>query len=577
MPSKEIVCSDFFHEKELLESSGRFRVTGMSPIRGEPARCELHFEPRADTRPRPVRRLGRRGARGRMEMSRSRRIARRVFDLVTPPSKDPPRKIAERMLTAIASELGLARDLADLRFEKVRDTLFGPQVLFQQHVGRTQVSGAWVRVDIDRSGRVFNIQNDVVPAAVIAARRRGAARASRLAGDEPEPLSATEAVAAARACVETGKGGRKRLLGRPELLYRPTDGDPLLAWKVVVRTGPPTREWKIYVDAFSGRILSRRNQLKKARPIARVFDPNPVVALNTVELRDAQRRLPAAAYREVPLQGLHGTGYLDGDYVSTSLTRRRVRRPGGDFRFERKTRGFTEAMVYFHIDRVQRHLQALGFDNILDRGIQVNVAGQREDNSYYSPAEKYLSFGTGGVDDAEDAETILHEYGHAIQDCQVSGFGDSDECAAMGEGFGDFLAASYFADWKPAWLRPAIASWDCIAYAGDPPCLRRLDSNKKYPKDITGEVHDDGEIWSACLWELRHQLGRATTEKLVVAHHFLLNRWASFEDAANALLTADQQLFGGRNRKLIQGVFIARGIFRDPRRGGKRAGARLVP
>jgi Fungalysin metallopeptidase (M36) len=577
MPSKQIVCSDFFQEKELVESSGKFRVTGMTPVRGEPALCELHFEPKPDARPRPVHLLKTRRARGRMEMSRSRKIARRIFELETPPSQDPPRDIAERLLRTLAPQLGLSRDLADLRFEKVRQTVFGPQVLFQQYVGTTQVSGAWVRVDIDNLGRVFNIQNDVVPAAVIAARARGSTRSSRLAGDEGQPLSGADAVAAARAAVETGKGGRKRLIGEPELLYRPTDGDPLLAWKVVVRTGPPTKEWKIYVDAFSGLVLSKRNQLKKARPAARVFDPNPVVALNTVELKDSQRKLPAAAYREVELQGLTGSGYLDGEYVSTSLTRRRVRRPDGDFRFERKKRGFTEAMVYFHIDRVQRHLQALGFDNILAKGIKVNVAGQREDNSYYSPAEKYLSFGTGGVDDAEDAETILHEYGHAIQDCQVSGFGDSDECAAMGEGFGDFLAASYFADWKPAWLRPAISSWDCIAYAGDPPCLRRLDSNKKYPKDITGEVHDDGEIWSACLWELRHQLGRATTEKLVIAHHYLLNRWASFEDAANALLTADGQLCGGRNRKLIHGVFVQRGIFPDPRRGGKRAGARLVP
>ncbi len=113
----------------------------------------------------------------------------------------------------------------------------------------------------------------------------------------------------------------------------------------------------------------------------------------------------------------------------------------------------------------------------------------------------------------------------------------------MGEGFGDFLAASFFAEAKPGLLRPTVGSWDAVAYsADDPPCLRRLDSNKRYPKDITGEEHDDGEIWSACRWQLRTRLGREVTERLVIAHHQPLNRWASFEDAANTLRgKGDQQ------------------------------------
>ncbi len=47
--------------------------------------------------------------------------------------------------------------------------------------------------------------------------------------------------------------------------------------------------------------------------------------------------------------------------------------------------------------------------------------------------QKALTFGTGGVDDAEDAGIIAHEYGHSIQDNQVPGFGSSAEGGAMGE------------------------------------------------------------------------------------------------------------------------------------------------
>ncbi|MCI0563972.1 MAG: M36 family metallopeptidase, partial [Nitrososphaera sp.] len=186
------------------------------------------------------------------------------------------------------------------------------------------------------------------------------------------------------------------------------------------------------------------------------------------------------------------------------------------------------------------------------------------------------TFGTGGVDDAEDADIILHEYGHAIQDAQVPGFGPSGEARAMGEGFGDYLAASFFADIKPQELRPTIGNWDAVAYSGaEPPCLRRLDSNKVYPRDLTGEEHNDGEIWSACLWELRTALGRRTTDQLVIAHHFLISRTATFEDAAKALITADKSLNEGRNENVIRDVFVRRGILPNPKRKGKRAGVRF--
>jgi hypothetical protein len=59
---------------------------------------------------------------------------------------------------------------------------------------------------------------------------------------------------------------------------------------------------------------------------------------------------------------------------------------------------------------------------------------------------------------------------------------------------------------------------------------------------------------------MREQLGRTTAEKLVVAHHHLLSPAATFEDAANALLTVDQQLSGGANAVVIKKIFIARGI-----------------
>ena len=561
MPNKRI-DTDYLEEERLnLESTGRYRVIGHRRAPGDPGITLLKFRPvRQVQRPvKPVRDTAH--ASGRIEYSRSRKVARRIFDLVTPVSRKKPRAIAERWLRVFAPELGIKRSLAGLRFDQVTRSIFGRHALYQQHVGRTPISGAWIRVDIAPDGRVFNIQNDLVPTVVLAQRGTAESTKSRLQGDESDPMLEDAARRAALKQTTIASGGKRRVIGTPELTYRPTDGEPRLAWKIVVATTRPRREWKTYLDAYSGEILWRHNVLKSSPPRARIFDPNPVVALNSIKLSD-RKPVPAGAYREVELRGLDGSGLLDGEYVSTRLTRRRLRRPSGDFRMLRKQRGFTETMVYFHIDRIQRHLQALGFAHLLDCGIDVNVAGQREDNSYYSQTDRFLSFGTGGVDDAEDAETILHEYGHAIQNAQVPGWGEAMEGAAMGEGFGDFLAASFFADWKPAWLRPAVSSWDCISWGGNPPALRRVDGKKKYPRRICGEEHEDGELWSACLWQLRDQLGRGAAEKLIIAHHYLLNRWAEFEDAANAMLATDRQLFAGHNQQAIRKVFVDRGILK---------------
>ncbi len=170
-----------------------------------------------------------------------------------------------------------------------------------------------------------------------------------------------------------------------------------------------------------------------------------------------------------------------------------------------------------------------------------------------------ILFGLGGVDDAEDAEVILHEYGHAIHDAQVPGWGDEHQGGAMGEGWGDFLAGAYYARISGGFQDECIMDWDATSYSNaDPPCLRRLDRNKTYPRNMTGSVHADGEIWSAFLWTLRAKLGCTETDaspecqsprppeanilsdrvlKLVLASHELLTTRAMFRDAVAALIT----------------------------------------
>lgn len=503
-----------------------------------------------------------RSVKAKTEVDPQTKVPRRIYDINEPESEGQPREIAEQFLARIAGDLKIKPDLSELRFDEVRPSILGNHVLFQQQHDGLPISGAWVRVDVDPKGKVYNVQNDLVPEPAVKKSAQSGAMA-------PPVISEEQAKTRALAATGSTSAGPHTVYSSEEVAY-PVDGVPRRAWKVVVVGQAVPGEWKVYIDANDGSVLGIVKLLKDAH--GRVFDPNPCVVLNDTTLHDTSV-IVDAAYSVVELKGLDGSGHLDGPFVSTSITPSRVTRADGEFLFDRSQQGFKEVMVYFHLDRVQRYIQDLGFTNVLNKPIKVNVVGRTDDNSDYSPVTKALEFGTGGVDDAEDAEVVLHEYGHAIQDNQVPGFGATSEGGAMGEGFGDYLAASFFADRKPARLQDCIASWDATSYSGDnPPSLRRLDSNKKYPRDMVHEVHADGEIWSACLWQIRKALGGRTADKLVIAHHSLLTPHSGFEDAANALITTDGQLNGGRNVATITDVFVRRGILPNPRRNNKRAG-----
>jgi Fungalysin metallopeptidase (M36) len=179
-----------------------------------------------------------------------------------------------------------------------------------------------------------------------------------------------------------------------------------------------------------------------------------------------------------------GTPYSSQGYVFNDTT---------DFFYDRNNIRFEHAMVYRVIDTNQRYIQSLGLGYpVNQRAIHVDPHGQNgaDDSGYtenvsYSPGLGYISFGTGGVDDAEDTDLILHEYGHAIQNNQAPGVYNkacTTEAAAMGEGFGDYWQASnlrlisHLNGFDPA----CYAEWD---WRGDvlntgTLCKRRVDSPK---------------------------------------------------------------------------------------------------
>jgi hypothetical protein len=469
-----------------------------------------------------------------------------------------PERAARQFMASNAGLFGLDPALGDIRARKVIHSLGAHHVILEQrHLGY-RIHRGYVTVHMDRDARVYLAKNRSVPEA-------------KLPRAFVQKLDLDAAVRRARDDLPPSK--RRATLHESELLWFPWRDRLLPAWKIRLVRKSPQEEWIVYVNARTGTVLNRFDNLALAADgRGLVFDPNPVTALGDhatlVGSKQRVRRPPPQAYREVVLPGLDGSGTLTGEKVTTAATRRRIRRKDLGFALRSHERGFEEVMVYYHVDAALRYLESLGYRGaraIFRSPVRASATGTREDNSWYSPHDRSLTFGTGGVDDAEDAEIILHELGHAIQDAICPDFGQSPEAAAMGEGFGDYFAASFFESRKPVRYRHSVMSWDGLfvgLQVGDePPALRRVDMDVTYDDfDERHSEHENGVLWSATLWDIRAAVGRPVADRLIVESHFQLDGFTTFARGARAIIDADRNLEKGRHERALKRIFRRRKI-----------------
>jgi zinc metalloprotease ZmpB len=301
-----------------------------------------------------------------------------------------------------------------------------------------------------------------------------------------------------------------------------------------------------------------------------VFLPNPVADLQNQSLtdqKDADYPALDAAYHKVTLTNLDGTGRLVGDWANIlSETGNPAYSPTNQFNYRRDDDRFEQVMAYYWITEAQKYIQSLGFGTTLrpvnkeSQDFRINQWGL--DNSFSTDKKDQIRLGKGGVDDAEDAEVILHELGHAIQDSQQTpfGFGFSVEARSIGEGFADYWAATVSNVKAPTPDPACIADWDSVSYDPTAPhCLRRVDTNLHYPEDLNGAVHHDGQIWSRALWDIRNALGNVQADTLILEGQFG-QRDPSMPQLARSTVAAAQSLYGNAAANTVRAAFVARGI-----------------
>lgn len=229
----------------------------------------------------------------------------------------------------------------------------------------------------------------------------------------------------------------------------------------------------------------------------------------------------------------------------------------GEFYYNRSQESFEDVNAFYHISTIQNHIQQLGF-SCADSLVEVDTHATIDDNSYFLPSGSggKVFLGTGGVDDAEDADVCVHEYGHFVSASAAPGSNNGLQRESLDEAFGDYLAASYsrsLGSYRDNW----VFNWDGHNEFWNG---RVMDSNWKYPDDINNSKYHNAQIWSAAVFCLNGIIGRNATDSLILQTHYAYAANISLLDAGVLLMYADTLLTNGKYACPIYQCLFAHGL-----------------
>lgn len=475
---------------------------------------------------------------------------------------------ALQVMTDLSVQFGGATVTENLEIAAVKQSPAGTHVHLQQTVNGIPVHNARFNISFDHQNTVRMITGNPVPEVLA------------------QVLSSSISSQQALDITRTHLGITGEPLGPPTvrtMYYRDNQGEDHLAEVVYIASLDPMGDWEVIVDATNGNVLAVADHMCFVDGTGMVFAPDPLTTAGVryggdyVDNGDLDSPELNNERIEVTLEEIteeDGVYSLSGPWVSLLDFEDPVEPPvtsdsPDGFNFLRSESGFEDVMVYYHISNSQLHMQSLGFDDIQHGPIEADPHGLGgDDNSHFIPTLNRLAFGEGGVDDAEDCDVIIHEYGHAIQHDQVPGW-TGGHTASLGEGFGDYWAGSYsirYNDYYSHWT----FNWDGHNpfWAG-----RRLDFPGVYPDNwSTNDIYHNGQIWASTLWEIRADVGGDETDAIVLQAHYYLTTGATAVDNAESLVLADQLLFDGEHEESILNALYTRGFLTPPPEYGSIAG-----
>lgn len=340
--------------------------------------------------------------------------------------------------------------------------------------------------------------------------------------------------------------------------------------------------YEILIDASDGHEIKRSDLgAYYKRPmsgidtsgIGRVFFPDPCTTAEVAygvlfnDNNDAHDPAFDALMDTVTLKNItyeNGEFHLKGPYVEVldlaSFSVPPATSPNGEFFFQRDSNSFEDVMVYFHIDSFHRYVERLGFTNLRHNNSPVRADAHGKGASDQSAfiengGNPFLVFGDGGVDDAEDADVIIHEFGHYLSFAGSPFTLTGTERRGMDEGIGDFFAATYSSQ-NSTFEEGNVFNWDGHNefWVG-----RVVNTNRTYPP-TSNSIYAYGEIWASSLVQMKEKLSDSVVMSVQLQALYSHAANMSLPDAARNFIDADSMLYNGAHVGVISESFCDRNL-----------------
>ena len=349
----------------------------------------------------------------------------------------------------------------------------------------------------------------------------------------------------------------------PELLVLPvpvseTAVDHHLVYRVRVHTGDPLGEWITHVDAHTGEVIWRYNNVH-------FFEGTAVMEVQEHSWCTEDAFFPAA-YLDLNVDGLgtattdvDGNWSIDGGGAQANVSALlqgsfvRVYNQNGaeavyngvayagtpleiswdDFNARQDERDVFEAIGRIHTLYQQFDPDFYYVNQPINAYVNRND-GYCPGNAWWNGTINFCAEGNGYANTGELQQVVQHEFGHGVQDAVMGGWQGNE---GLGEGNSDILGNLITQD-------PIIGRGFYLGNCSSG--IRNSINTLQYPQDLNGSVHHDGQIiagfnWDAMeLLQLRDGL-EAGTLTAAANWHFgrLLLSPATQPDQVIATFTAD--------------------------------------
>ncbi|MDQ3804916.1 MAG: M36 family metallopeptidase [Acidobacteriota bacterium] len=526
------------------------------------------------------------------------------------PQANTPDNIARGFLKQQAALFGLtAGGVNALKLNKEDDDRGTTFLDYSQTVGGVKVFEGGVKVVVNRDGEVLNVRQgflingQTVNLKPTLSEAQGIAAAFEHAGLAVAPSFAETRMRAS----SSDSSAFANPLGAQledvlsELNVVRVGNAARLAWHVYAEVGPD--EWyEMLVDAHTGELLLRHN-LYVFEAQGTVYTESPIHGARQLVSFVGDTTINTAAGwmgTSTVTTGNNVEAYLDTNADNapdanntTGLSNGHAFAADQNFTFPfsttvdpRTQQAAVVTNLFYYNNFMHDFSYRLGFTETA-RNFQVNNFGRGGIGNDSVRAEAQDGSGTNNAnfatppdgqrprmqqylftspnpdrDSSMDGDVVFHEYGHGISN-RLIGNGSTalqgTQSGAMGEGWSDYWAITINGDGLVGEYSTGNTTAGIRRAAYTVPANAVHDS---YADVCAGgcQVHRDGEVWAATLWDLRAQLGASVTDGIVLNGMKFTPTRPSFLNARDGILQADQNLNGGANRCTIWTVFARHGM-----------------